>query len=111
MRPIAHVTQHPQPSDLVHQQRRDDVARQHGQGAQETDEVDHVGIVVIADVTEQAALFVVQERAVDELAVDQPILEEVWSERREGRMGERGRQRGSRVGEVDPHSEFVGRID
>lgn len=52
-----------------------------------------------------------QERAVDELAVDQPILEEVWSERREGRMGERGRQRGSRVGEVDPHREFVGRID
>lgn len=52
-----------------------------------------------------------QERAVDELAVDQPILEEVWSKRREGRMGERGRQRGSRVGEVDPHREFVGRID
>lgn len=82
----AHITQHPQPSDLVHEQRRDDVARQHSQGAQETDKVDHVGIVIITDIAEQAAFFVVQESAVHELAVDQPILKEICGERR-GREG------------------------
>lgn len=97
MWPSTHITQHPQPANLVHEQRRDDVAWQHSQGAQETDKVDHVGIVVITDVTEQAALFVVQESAVDELGVDQPILEEIWGKEREGCVEEDG-ERGDRQG-------------
>lgn len=75
--PEAYPTEHPQPSNLVHEQRGHDVARQHGQGAQEADEVDHVGIVVIAYVAEQTAFFVVQESAVDELTVNQAVLEKV----------------------------------
>lgn len=70
------VTQHPQASNLIHEQSRYDVPGQHGQGAQEADEVDHVGIVVVAEI-QQAALFIVQESAVDELAVDQAELEEI----------------------------------
>lgn len=78
------LTQHPQPADFVHEQRRHNVARQHGQRAQETDKVDHVGIVLVADVAEQAALLVVQEGAVDQAAIDQPVLEEIWDGRRRG---------------------------
>lgn len=73
------ITQHPEPSDLVHEQRRDDVPRQNGQSSQKTDKVDHVGVVLVADVTEHAALFVVQESAVYQSAVDQSVLKKIWN--------------------------------
>lgn len=75
------VTQHPQASDLIHEQGRHDVPRQYSQSAQETDEVYHVCIVLVTEV-QQAALFILQESAVDELAVDQAVLEEIWNEER-----------------------------
>lgn len=95
---MAH-TKHPQPSDLVHEQRRDDVAWQHSQGTQETDKVDHVGIIFIAYVTEQAALFVVQESAVDELTVDQPVLEKICEEKEGIRSDVQDSRRGDRKSE------------
>lgn len=70
------LTQHPQTSDFVHEQSRHDVPRQDSQRAQETHKVDHVGVVLIAEV-QQAALFVMQEGAVDEAAVDQPVLKQI----------------------------------
>lgn len=75
------LTQHPQASDFVHEQSRHDVPRQDSQRAQETDKIDHVGVVLIAEV-QQAALFVMQEGAVDEAAVDQSVLEQIWTEER-----------------------------
>lgn len=73
------ITQHPEPSDLVHEQRGDDVPGQNGQSSQKTDKIDHVGVVLVADVTEHAALFVVQESAVDQSAVDQSVLKKIWN--------------------------------
>lgn len=87
------ITQHPQSSDLVHEQRRHDVAWQHSQRAQETDKVDHVGIVLVADIAEQAALLVVQEGAVDQSAVDQPVLEEIWGDMLRDRVTREGRRK------------------
>lgn len=80
----AWITQHPQPSDLVHEQRGDDVPRQDSQSPQEADEVDHVGVVLVAHVAQHAALFVVQEGAVDQSAVDQPVLKQVWKKKTGG---------------------------
>lgn len=91
------VTQHPEPSDLVHEQRRDDVPGQDGQSSQKTDKVDHVGVVLVADVAEHAALFVVQESAVDQSAVDQSVLKKVWSNvTGEGGGGEEEEEDGGR---------------
>lgn len=75
------VTQHPEPPDLVHEQRGDDVPGQNGQSSQKTDKIDHVGVVLVADVAEHAALFVVQKSAVDQSAVDQPVLKKIWNVR------------------------------
>lgn len=74
------ITQHPEAPDLVHEQRGDDVPGQNGQSSQETDKVDHVGVVLVTDVAEHAALFVVQESAVYQSAVDQSVLEKIWTE-------------------------------
>lgn len=73
---ILSLTQHPQASNFVHEQSRHDVPGQDRQRAEKTDKVDHVGVVLVAEV-QQAALFVMQEGAVDEAAVDQPVLEEI----------------------------------
>lgn len=70
------LTQHPQASNFVHEQSGHDVPRQDSQRAQKTNKVDHVGIVLIAEV-QQAALFVMQEGAVDEAAVNQPVLKQI----------------------------------
>lgn len=63
------LTQHSQASNFVHKQSRHNVPRQDSQCAKEADKVDHVGVVLITEV-QQAALFVMQEGAVDEAAVD-----------------------------------------
>lgn len=72
------LTQHPQAPNFVHQQSRDDVARQHGQSAEEVDKVYHVGIVEVVAEVQHAALLVVQKGAVDQFAVDKPVFEQVW---------------------------------
>lgn len=72
-------TQHAQAADLVHEQGRDNVSGEHGQGAQEADKVDHVGVVVVAEV-QLAALLVVQECAVHHPAIDELVLKEICGE-------------------------------
>lgn len=70
------LTQHPQTSNFVHEESGHNIPRQDSQRAQETHKVDHVGVVLITEV-QQAALFVMQEGAVDEAAVDQPVLKQI----------------------------------
>ena len=85
-------------SYLLCEQRRDDVAWQHSQGVQETDEADNAGIVfIIPTVTEQTALSDVEGSAADEPAPDKNTCEEIWMETmgtEGGGVGMRGRRAG-----------------
>lgn len=67
-------------SYLVHEQGRDDVARQHSQTAQEADHVDH-DVVLLLEV-QMAALFRVEEGGVFHSTVFELFLPEVWREQR-----------------------------
>lgn len=66
---------HLYPPDFVHEQCRDDVAWQHGQAAQEADQVDQKIIVLLK--VDVAAFLLLHERAVDEPAVDEFVFVEI----------------------------------
>lgn len=73
--PLSPLTDHLYPPDFVHEQCRDDIAWQHGQAAQEADQVDEKIIVLLK--VDVAAFLLVHERGVDEPAVDEFVLVEV----------------------------------
>ena len=76
------VTYDLDPADLLHEQGGHDVARQHGQAAQEADQVDED--VVLLRRVEVTASFVFVPGYVLQLTVDEFVLPQVWEEQEAG---------------------------
>lgn len=76
--PPCQLTDHLEPSHSIHEQGRDDVPRQHGQAAQEADEVNQE-VVILLEV-HVTALLLLQKGGVDKATVDELMLVEVWGE-------------------------------
>lgn len=66
------------PSDLVHEQRRDDVARQHSQTAQEADHIDD-DVILLLEV-QVTALLRVEEGGVLQSTFFEFFLPQIWIE-------------------------------
>lgn len=79
--PSSPLTDHLYPPNFVHEQCRDDVAWQHGQAAQEADQVDQKIIVLLK--VDVAAFLLLHERAVDEPAVDEFVFVEICEGKRQ----------------------------
>lgn len=72
------VTYDLDPANLVHEERRDDVAWQNSQTAQEANQVNQN--VILLKCVQVAAMFVVLEGGVLHLTVDEPVLPQVYRE-------------------------------
>lgn len=79
--PYRPLTDHLYPPYFVHEQCRDDVTWQHGQAAQEADQIDQE-IIVLLEV-QVAAFLLLQKRAVYEPAVDEFVFVEICKRKRQ----------------------------
>lgn len=73
---VQNITYNPDPADLLHEEGGDDVAGQHGQTAQEADQVNEN--VVLLNSVQVAAMFVVLKGDILHLAVDELLLPQVY---------------------------------
>lgn len=73
---MRNITYNPDPADLLHEEGGDDVAGQHGQTAQETDQVNEN--VVLLKSVQVAAMFVVFKGGILHPAVDELLLPQVY---------------------------------